>query len=223
MCEAHGWGAPLRSMTNLSGEQVIETLKRDLEKVWTKLKKVAIPSSDTRNELRNWSRLQKNDSAARDVPVTFSSTPRKRFLVICIPHLLINACATRNRDLWGPLFLCLLLAILLSIDESGLPTEKDVSLCVCLSVCVCVCACTCVRVCTITAVLAKSSCLCLTRPPLLCVCVSASLLLFPHAFLEIERCCICFFHSLIYIHVSIHPQQTQTTAHIHAYAKKKIN
>jgi len=146
VCEAHGWGAPLRSMTNLSGEQVIETLKRDLEKVWTKLKKVAIPSSDTRNELRNWSRLQKNDSAARDVPVTFSSTPRKRFLVICIPHLLINACATRNRDLWGPLFLCLLLAILLSIDESGLPTEKDVSLCVCLSVCVCVCVC--VYVCT---------------------------------------------------------------------------
>jgi hypothetical protein len=74
-------------MTNLSGEQVIETLKRDLEKVWTKLKKVAIPSSDTRNELRNWSRMQNNDSAARDVPVMFGSTPRKRFLIMCIPHL----------------------------------------------------------------------------------------------------------------------------------------
>ena len=51
-------------------------------KVWTKLKKVVIPSSDTKDELRNW-------------------------------------------DLWGPLFLCLLLAVLLSIDESGLPADKD--------------------------------------------------------------------------------------------------
>jgi hypothetical protein len=54
-------------MTNLWGEQVMETLKRDLEKVWTKLKKVAIPSSDTRDELRNWSRLRKR----MPLPVTF--------------------------------------------------------------------------------------------------------------------------------------------------------
>ena len=51
-------------------EPVMDTVKRDLHVVWTKLKKVAIPTEDTKTELRNW-------------------------------------------DLWGPLFLCLLLAIML--------------------------------------------------------------------------------------------------------------
>jgi len=34
--------------------QVIATVKRDLQKVWTKLKKVVVPSGDTKDELRNW-------------------------------------------------------------------------------------------------------------------------------------------------------------------------
>uniref|UniRef100_A0A7S0VU54 Protein YIPF n=1 Tax=Hemiselmis tepida TaxID=464990 RepID=A0A7S0VU54_9CRYP len=65
-------------------EPVLETIKRDLRMVWRKIGKVAIPSQDTKDELRNW-------------------------------------------DLWGPLFLCLILAILLSIDESegGLPSNHD--------------------------------------------------------------------------------------------------
>ena len=65
-------------------EPVMDTIKRDLQKVWTKMQKVVMPSTQsvTQDELRNW-------------------------------------------DLWGPLFLCLLLAILLSIDESGLPTGQQ--------------------------------------------------------------------------------------------------
>eukprot|EP00960_Hanusia_phi_P048035 758734-Hanusia_phi.AAC.1 len=63
-------------------EPVLDTVKRDLGMVWTKLRKVMIPSGDTRDELRNW-------------------------------------------DLWGPLFLCLILAILLSIDESGNIQENN--------------------------------------------------------------------------------------------------
>ena len=65
-------------------EPVMDTIKRDLKKVWTKMQKVVMPSTQsvTQDELRNW-------------------------------------------DLWGPLFLCLLLAILLSIDESGLPTGQQ--------------------------------------------------------------------------------------------------
>jgi hypothetical protein len=60
----------------------VPTFDPGCAQVWTKLRKVVVPSSDTKDELRNW-------------------------------------------DLWGPLFLCLLLAVLLSIDESGLPASKD--------------------------------------------------------------------------------------------------
>ena len=35
-------------------EPVIETIKRDLRMVWRKIGKVAIPSQDTKDELRNW-------------------------------------------------------------------------------------------------------------------------------------------------------------------------
>mmetsp|Transcript_40540 Transcript_40540/g.82876 ORF Transcript_40540/g.82876 Transcript_40540/m.82876 type:complete len:313 (+) Transcript_40540:29-967(+) len=63
-------------------EPVMETVKRDLMMVWNKLKKVVMPSADTKDELRNW-------------------------------------------DLWGPLLLCLLLAILLSIDESSSASSKE--------------------------------------------------------------------------------------------------
>mmetsp|Transcript_45482 Transcript_45482/g.91062 ORF Transcript_45482/g.91062 Transcript_45482/m.91062 type:complete len:295 (+) Transcript_45482:52-936(+) len=63
-------------------EPVIETVKRDFQMVLTKMKKVVIPSADTKDELRNW-------------------------------------------DLWGPLFLCLILAILLSIDESDHTSTQE--------------------------------------------------------------------------------------------------
>lgn len=63
-------------------EPVMDTVKRDLRMVWTKMMKVVVPSPDTKDELRNW-------------------------------------------DLWGPLFLCLILAILLSIDESGHAAAKE--------------------------------------------------------------------------------------------------
>jgi hypothetical protein len=35
-------------------EPVIDTIKRDMNMVWLKIKKVAIPSNDTKDELRNW-------------------------------------------------------------------------------------------------------------------------------------------------------------------------
>jgi len=47
----------LSSLASAWCAQVIDTVKRDLQKVWTKLQKVVIPSSDTKDELRNWSLL----------------------------------------------------------------------------------------------------------------------------------------------------------------------
>uniref|UniRef100_A0A7S4KEV4 Protein YIPF n=1 Tax=Guillardia theta TaxID=55529 RepID=A0A7S4KEV4_GUITH len=73
--DSSNYGSGILEDTTLD-EPVLDTVKRDLGMVWTKLTKVMMPSRDTRDELRNW-------------------------------------------DLWGPLFLCLILAILLSIDESG--------------------------------------------------------------------------------------------------------
>jgi hypothetical protein len=35
-------------------EPVLDTVLRDLRMVWNKLKKVVIPSADTKDELRNW-------------------------------------------------------------------------------------------------------------------------------------------------------------------------
>jgi hypothetical protein len=35
-------------------EPVVDTILRDLRMVWNKLKKVVIPSADTKDELRNW-------------------------------------------------------------------------------------------------------------------------------------------------------------------------
>lgn len=56
-------------------EPVEESVRRDLLKVWTKLKLVLIPQADQSSDVRDW-------------------------------------------DLWGPLFLCLLLALTLSLDAS---------------------------------------------------------------------------------------------------------
>jgi len=56
-------------------EPVEETIRRDLLKVWTKLKLVLIPQADQSSDIRDW-------------------------------------------DLWGPLFLCLLLALTLSVEAS---------------------------------------------------------------------------------------------------------
>jgi hypothetical protein len=56
-------------------EPVEETLRRDLGKVWTKVKLVLLPQADQSADVRDW-------------------------------------------DLWGPLFLCLLLALTLSLDAS---------------------------------------------------------------------------------------------------------
>lgn len=45
-------------------EPVLDTVLRDVKMVWKKLKKVVIPSEDTKDELRNWccSPLPSNDA-----------------------------------------------------------------------------------------------------------------------------------------------------------------
>mmetsp|Transcript_4503 Transcript_4503/g.10447 ORF Transcript_4503/g.10447 Transcript_4503/m.10447 type:complete len:105 (-) Transcript_4503:697-1011(-) len=50
-------------------EPVIETIKRDLHMVWRKIGKVAIPSQDTKDELRNW---------YSSLPVSLPSAPHDR-------------------------------------------------------------------------------------------------------------------------------------------------
>jgi len=110
-----------------------------------------------------------------------------------------GVCLVLFRDLWGPLFLCLLLAVLLSIDESGLPTDKQVPppppprpsplpaftcidtcayVCVCCMCCACVvCSCVymCVRMCVCVCVLVECSFECLFHE---CVVVSRAFRLF---------------------------------------------
>ena len=47
-----GGGSQLEDTT--LDEPVMDTIKRDMHMVWHKIKKVAIPSNDTKDELRNW-------------------------------------------------------------------------------------------------------------------------------------------------------------------------
>lgn len=64
--EHSGGGGSLEDTT--LDEPVIETIKRDAKMVWHKMKKVAIPSADTKDELRNW-------WVTHHIPFTLSADP----------------------------------------------------------------------------------------------------------------------------------------------------
>lgn len=51
--DSSNYGSGILEDTTLD-EPVLDTVKRDLGMVWTKLTKVIMPSRDTRDELRNW-------------------------------------------------------------------------------------------------------------------------------------------------------------------------